>query len=98
VSLLRRVHPLVALVAIAAAPSLVLAGAWQVTSAASDRHQANLADLQLLADDSATERVQAIDLADGGLTTQLLSWRRGAHAVSHQLNFSAFSQEVLDLS
>ncbi len=97
-SLLRRVHPLVALVAIAMAPSLVLAGAWQVTSAASDRHQANLADLQLLADDSATERVQAIDLADGGLTTQLLSWRRGAHAVSHQLNFSAFSQEVLDLS
>jgi D-alanyl-D-alanine carboxypeptidase/D-alanyl-D-alanine-endopeptidase (penicillin-binding protein 4) len=52
-----------------------------------------------LIDDSAPQLVRADDLAVGDdLGTHLLSWRRGAHAVSHRMNFAAFSRKVEDVS
>lgn len=95
-----RPHPLVVLGAIALVPVLALSFGWRISSAAADRHLTSRVELSALIDPTITELVIAApsETEVGSLGTQLLSWRRSAHALSHQLNFSAFTEEVQGLT
>jgi D-alanyl-D-alanine carboxypeptidase/D-alanyl-D-alanine-endopeptidase (penicillin-binding protein 4) len=92
----QRIHPLFALVVLALVPAIVLSLGWYAAQAAADRHYSHRVGLGLLIDPTAPEIITATEVAahNDTLATQLLSWRRGAHAVSHQLNFTTFVEEV----
>lgn len=96
----QRLHPLLVLGVIALIPVLVLSFGWRASSAAADRHLASRAALGALIDPTVPELVTADSpgLAAGGLGTELLSWRRSAHALSQQLNFTTFAERVESLN
>jgi serine-type D-Ala-D-Ala carboxypeptidase/endopeptidase (penicillin-binding protein 4) len=91
-----RIHPLFALSAIALIPAVVLGVSWYSFDAAAQRHELARVGLSELIDPAAPERVTVTELESdlSSLGTSLLSWRRSAQALSHQLNFATFVEEM----
>jgi serine-type D-Ala-D-Ala carboxypeptidase/endopeptidase (penicillin-binding protein 4) len=92
-------NPVIVLGAIALLLALALGTAVRASDAADDRYQQSRSALSELVDPFSTRIVYGSDnaYAEEQLPTALLSWRRNGQALSHQLNFTTFVQEVNSL-
>lgn len=90
-----RLHPLVGLGVVLALPALVLGAAWQLASAAADRHTDARRTLAAVAGASPVDEAVGTPVTDVAAdATSVVAWRRSAHALSHRLNFTTFTREV----
>ena len=91
-----RINPLIVIGVIALIPVLLFSITLRASSAAADRFWESRAALgELIVLDAAQSVAGAdVDRADEQMTTSLLSWRRSAQALSHQLNFTTFAQQA----
>ena len=92
----QRIHPLIALSVLALIPALVLSLSWYAAQAAAVRHHTNRVALNELIDPASPMSFPSSEVGEpeGTLSTKLLSWRRGAHALTHQLNFTTLVEEL----